>query len=143
MSEVGVDAPTTVPTETIFTKIMDKKIPAEFVYEDDTCIAIKDINPTAPVHLLVIPRKIITQTSKATEEDKATLGHCIYVAGQIGKDHCPNGFRLVINDGKEARKSISLQNASNFNSNSFVSVQSVYHLHIHVIGGRELVWPPA
>eukprot|EP00475_Leptophrys_vorax_P016324 TRINITY_DN22793_c0_g1_i1.p1 TRINITY_DN22793_c0_g1~~TRINITY_DN22793_c0_g1_i1.p1 ORF type:complete len:125 (-),score=48.15 TRINITY_DN22793_c0_g1_i1:45-419(-) len=124
MSEVGEDPPKSAQEETIFTKIMDKKIPAEFVHEDDVCVVIKDINPTAPVHLLVIPRKIITQTSKANEDDKVVLGHCLYVAGQVGSQHCPAGFRLVINDGKEA-------------------LQSVYHLHIHVIGGREMCWPPA
>ncbi|KAM3956136.1 histidine triad nucleotide binding protein 1 [Aphomia sociella] len=111
--------------DTIFGKILRKEIPAKFVYEDDQCVAFHDVNPQAPTHILVIPRKPIPQLSKAEDEDEQLLGHLMIaarkVAAQEGLDK--NGFRLVINDGRDG-------------------AQSVYHLHIHVIGGRQLGWPP-
>ena len=110
---------------TIFDKIISKDIPANIIHEDDHALAFRDISPQAPVHFLVIPkvRAGLTQLSKATENHKAILGHCLYVAQLVGKKECPDGFRVVINDGMEG-------------------CQSVYHLHLHVLGGKQLSWPP-
>ncbi|XP_026316339.1 histidine triad nucleotide-binding protein 1 [Hyposmocoma kahamanoa] len=111
--------------DTIFGKILRKEIPAKFVYEDDQCVAFRDVNPQAPTHILVIPRKPIPQLSKAEDADEQLLGHLLTVsrkvAHQEGLDK--SGFRLVINDGK-------------------YGAQSVYHLHIHILGGRQMKWPP-
>ncbi|XP_063835809.1 adenosine 5'-monophosphoramidase HINT1 [Ostrinia nubilalis] len=111
--------------DTIFGKILRKEIPAKFVYEDEQCVAFHDVNPQAPTHILVIPRKPIAQLSKADDEDEQLLGHLMIaarkVAAQEGLDK--SGFRLVINDGKHG-------------------AQSVYHLHLHILGGRQLEWPP-
>ncbi|XP_012227907.1 adenosine 5'-monophosphoramidase HINT1 [Linepithema humile] len=110
--------------DTIFGKILRKEIPCNFIYEDSQCVAFEDVNPQAPVHFLVIPRKPIPQLSKAQDEDEALLGHLMYVAQKVAKQKdLKNGFRLVINDGKHG-------------------AQSVYHLHLHVLGGRQLQWPP-
>jgi len=106
--------------DTIFGKISRGEIPVEFVYEDDQCLAFNDINPQAPVHLLVIPR---TPYEDATHADDATLGHVMEVAARLGREKCPQGFRLVTNIGAEGG-------------------QSVQHLHVHVLGGRPLAWPP-
>ena len=109
---------------TIFSKIIDKEIPADIVYEDDLCLAFKDIMPCAPVHLLVIPKKPIPRLCDATEEDKALLGHLNLVANQVAADAgIGEAFRLVVNNGDDA-------------------CQSVFHLHYHVIGDRQLQWPP-
>ena len=110
---------------TVFDKILSGEWSSDKVYEDDLAFAFRDINPQAPVHVLVIPKKRdgLTQLSLAREDQKDVLGHLIYVAGQIGKKECPDGFRLVINDGVEG-------------------AQSVYHLHVHVLGGRTMGWPP-
>uniref|UniRef100_L7M2N8 HIT domain-containing protein n=1 Tax=Rhipicephalus pulchellus TaxID=72859 RepID=L7M2N8_RHIPC len=110
--------------DTIFGKIIRGEIPTKFIYEDDKCVAFHDINPQAPVHFLVIPRKPIPQLSKATEDDKAILGHILFVAQHVAKEQkLDKGFRIVINDGPQG-------------------CQSVYHVHIHVLGGRQLSWPP-
>jgi histidine triad (HIT) family protein len=110
---------------TLFDKIVTGAIPCNKVYEDDTVLAYRDINPQAPVHILVIPkhRDGLTQLSKAIGSNKEVLGHLLFVAGQIGQKECPNGFRLVVNDGADG-------------------AQSVYHLHIHIMGGRQMGWPP-
>lgn len=111
---------------TIFDKIISKEIPAAIIYEDDTCLAFKDISPQAPTHFLVIPkaRQGLTRLSKATEEHKAVLGHLLYTAQAVAKEQgLGDGFRVVVNDGP-------------------AGCQSVYHLHLHVIGGRQLTWPP-
>eukprot|EP00195_Chlamydomonas_chlamydogama_P009853 CAMPEP_0202903702 /NCGR_PEP_ID=MMETSP1392-20130828/25896_1 /ASSEMBLY_ACC=CAM_ASM_000868 /TAXON_ID=225041 /ORGANISM="Chlamydomonas chlamydogama, Strain SAG 11-48b" /LENGTH=132 /DNA_ID=CAMNT_0049591009 /DNA_START=152 /DNA_END=550 /DNA_ORIENTATION=+ len=111
---------------TIFDKIINKQIPASIIYEDDQCLAFRDINPQAPVHFLVIPkdRDGLTRLSKATESQKAILGHLLYVAQHVAKqEKLEPGFRVVINDGPNG-------------------CQSVYHLHLHVMGGRQLGWPP-
>lgn len=110
---------------TIFDKIISKDIPADVIYEDDLCLAFRDINPQAPVHFLVIPksRDGLTQLSKAREDQKELIGHLMYVAQDLGSKECPGGFRLTVNDGKDG-------------------AQSVYHLHIHVMGGRQMNWPP-
>uniref|UniRef100_A0A6M2DJJ0 Putative zinc-binding protein of the histidine triad hit family n=1 Tax=Xenopsylla cheopis TaxID=163159 RepID=A0A6M2DJJ0_XENCH len=110
--------------DTIFGKILRKEIPCDFIYEDDKCVAFKDINAQAPVHFLVIPRKPIERISKATDEDNDLLGHLMLTAKKVAKEQgLDNGFRLVINDGVDG-------------------AQSVFHLHIHVLGGRQMQWPP-
>lgn len=106
--------------ETIFGKIARGETDTELVYEDELCVAFPDIAPQAPVHILVIPREPFVD---AMTTDATTLGHLLHVAAKIGKEKCPNGFRLVTNIGEEGR-------------------QSVYHLHIHVLGGRPMEWPP-
>jgi histidine triad (HIT) family protein len=99
---------------TIFDKIISGEIPSNKIHDDDLCIAFRDVNPQAPVHFLVIPknRDGLTQLSKAREDQKALLGHMMYVAQELAQKECPGGFRIVINDGKDG-------------------AQSVYHLHLH------------
>eukprot|EP00878_Enallax_costatus_P000944 GHUV01001074.1.p1 GENE.GHUV01001074.1~~GHUV01001074.1.p1 ORF type:complete len:174 (+),score=26.73 GHUV01001074.1:203-724(+) len=113
---------------TLFDKIVAKQIPANIMYEDDKAVAFRDINPQAPTHFLVIPkhRNGLTRLSKMTDspEHKALVGHLMYVAQLVAKqENLLPGFRVVVNDGPDA-------------------CQSVYHLHLHVIGGRQLKWPP-
>jgi len=104
-------------SETIFSKIINGDIPATKVYEDEHCIAINDIMPRAPVHILVIPRKAIPRLVDATPEDSALMGHLMWVAGEIArKKGIADSFRLVINNGKGAG-------------------QTVFHLHLHILGG--------
>ena len=111
-------------SETIFQKIIDKELPADIVYEDDSCLAFKDINPVAPIHILVIPKKRIEKISESNTEDKELLGHLFLVAGNIARDlGIEDAFRLVVNNGAGAQ-------------------QTVFHLHIHLIAGREFNWPP-
>ena len=111
-------------SKTLFEKIIDKEIPAEIIYEDEMSIVIKDINPQAPTHLLIIPKKVIPKLSDATDNDKDVLGHLMLLAkdisNQLGLDET---FRLVVNNGAKAG-------------------QSVFHLHIHLLSGRPLNWPP-
>jgi len=111
--------------DTVFDNILSGKWSSQKVYEDEKAFAFRDINPQAPVHILVIPkvRDGLVQLSKARSDQKELLGHLLYVAQEVGKKECPNGFRIVINDGKEGQ-------------------QTVFHLHLHVIGGRQLSWPP-
>ncbi len=110
--------------DTIFTKIINKQIPADIVYEDDLCLAIKDINPQAPVHLLLIPKQPIDMLSNAQPEDQALLGHLLLAASKIARQLKIDGaFRLVINNGEEGG-------------------QAVFHLHIHILAGRRFRWPP-
>ena len=110
--------------DTIFGKILRKEIPADIVYEDEHCIAFRDVNPQAPVHVLVIPRKPIVGISDATEEDKDLLGHLMVTARNVAEElELKKGYRLVINNGRAGG-------------------QSVYHLHIHILGGRAMGWPP-
>lgn len=106
--------------DTIFGKIARGEIPADIVYEDEKCLAFNDIAAQAPVHILVIPREPFED---ATQADAKTLGHVMQVAARLGAERCPQGFRLVTNIGAGAG-------------------QSVQHLHIHVLGGRALSWPP-
>jgi len=110
---------------TVFDKILSNEWPSDSVYQDDTVYAFRDINPQAPTHIIVIPkyRDGLTKLSHAREDQEGLLGHLLYVAQKIGSKECPNGFRLVINDGEEG-------------------AQSVYHLHIHILGGRQMTWPP-
>ena len=109
---------------TLFEKIINKEIPADILYEDDLSIVIKDINPQAPTHLLIIPKKVIPKLSDAIEEDKQLLGHLMLVAGKMAeKLDLDDTFRLVVNNGAKAG-------------------QSVFHLHLHLLSGRRLNWPP-
>ena len=109
---------------TIFTKIINKEIPADIVYEDDQCIAFKDIQPQAPVHILLIPKKEIPSLNDVTPADARLLGHLMCKASQIAKDQkLDKGYRININ---------TLDDGG----------QTVYHLHIHILGGRQMNWPP-
>jgi histidine triad (HIT) family protein len=111
-------------TATIFSKIISREIPADIVYEDDLALAFKDVNPQAPVHILVIPKKPIPQLALATSEDHALLGHLMLTAKLVAEQAgLKNGYRLVINTGADGG-------------------QTVYHLHLHILGGRQLAWPP-
>ncbi|XP_033474460.1 histidine triad nucleotide-binding protein 2, mitochondrial isoform X2 [Epinephelus lanceolatus] len=112
------------PAPTIFSKVIDKSIPADIIYEDDKCLAFRDVNPQAPVHFLVIPRVPIPRISEVKDDDTELLGHLLVVAKNVAKqESLKEGYRVVINDGKHG-------------------AQSVYHLHIHVLGGRQMKWPP-
>ena len=110
---------------TIFQKILDGEIPCDAVYEDDRCLAFRDIAPQAPVHVLVIPRKPLRGISAATADDAPLLGHLMWVASEVARKEGldAHGYRLIVNDGSQGG-------------------QSVPHLHIHVLGGRPLAWPP-
>ena len=108
---------------TIFSKILSGEIPSDRVYEDDDCIAFRDISPVAPMHILVIPRKEIPQLDAMTAEDEALVGHLMRVATIVAKEQGFEDFRLVVNNGAGAG-------------------QTVFHLHLHVVGGRGLHWPP-
>ncbi|MCR5184368.1 MAG: histidine triad nucleotide-binding protein [Opitutales bacterium] len=111
--------------KTLFQKIADREIPSKMVYEDDQCFAIEDINPQAPVHILVIPKRVIVRLGEVSAEDSALLGHLLVVAGQVARERgvAASGFRAVINSGADAG-------------------ETVPHLHVHVVGGRALGWPP-
>ena len=110
---------------TIFNKIINKEIPADIVHDDEICLAFRDISPQAPTHILIIPKKEIVSLAKAQPSDKQTLGHMLLVAAEIAKKEqiSADGYRIVIN---------THQNGG----------QSVYHLHLHLLGGRPLSWPP-
>ncbi|CAI5654608.1 adenosine 5'-monophosphoramidase HINT1 [Oreochromis niloticus] len=110
--------------DTIFGKIVRKEIPANLIYEDDQCVAFPDISPQAPTHILVVPKKPIVQLSQAEDDDAALLGHMLIVAKKCAQDAgLSKGYRIIINDGPDGG-------------------QSVYHIHIHVLGGRSMGWPP-
>ncbi len=110
--------------DSLFTKIRKGEIPGNIVYQDDLCFAIEDINPQAPVHILIIPIKEIEKVSDASEEDINLLGHLLHVSKKIAQDHSlENNYRLIINNGAGAG-------------------QGVFHIHVHLLGGRSLDWPP-
>ncbi len=109
--------------ETIFSRIIKGELPCDEVFSDDKCIAFRDVQPQAPIHILVIPKKPIISLIEAGEEDKELLGHLLLVSKKIAKKEGLGNWRTVINTGSEAG-------------------QTVFHLHIHVIGGREMKWPP-
>jgi histidine triad (HIT) family protein len=110
--------------ETIFAKIIRREIPAKIEYEDDRCLAFHDVAPQAPVHLLVIPKEPISSLAAVSDDDSPLLGHLVRVATQLAVQlELTNGYRLVINCGPDGG-------------------QSVDHLHIHLLGGRPLGWPP-
>jgi histidine triad (HIT) family protein len=109
---------------TLFTKIFKGEIPAKFIYQDDLCGVIHDLQPQAPKHFLIIPRKEIVSVDHASADDEKLLGHMVLVAAKIAKQEgLSNGYRLVINTGQDGG-------------------QSVDHLHIHLLGGRPMQWPP-
>lgn len=109
----------------IFTKIIAKEIPATVVFEDDRTLAFRDINPHAPVHILIVPKKEIVRISEATGSDESLLGHLLIVAAEVARREGIDGtgYRLVINNGRDAG-------------------EAVPHLHVHLLGGRALNWPP-
>ena len=121
-AKLGGDKP--AQDKTIFQKIIDREIPADIIYEDDQVLSFKDVAPEAPIHFLVIPKKPITMVEKAEDSDGELLGHLMLVGRKVAKEqHLEKGYRMVINNGVEG-------------------CQSVYHLHLHVLGGRQLNWPP-
>ncbi len=113
-----------MPDKTLFEKIIDREIPADIVYEDAQCIAFRDINPQAPTHVLVVPRKPIPTLDDLTEEDAPLVGHLFLVAQRIAADEgLTGGYRTVFNCKADAQ-------------------QTVFHIHLHVLGGRSFSWPP-
>lgn len=111
--------------ETIFSRIIRREIPADIVYEDDECLAFRDIQPQAPTHILIIPKKTIAGVQYAVTDDSQLLGHLLITAKQIAEKQgiAANGYRLTINAGDHGG-------------------QTVDHLHIHLLGGRAMQWPP-
>lgn len=110
--------------DTLFTKIIRREIPAEIVYEDDLTLAFKDINPQAPVHILVIPKKPIPKLADAESQDHALMGHLLLTVKRVAEaTGLKNGYRVVINTGADGG-------------------QTVDHLHLHILGGRQMAWPP-
>lgn len=111
--------------KTLFEKIRDREIPADIVHEDDLCLAFRDIAPQAPVHILVVPKQPIVRVGMAADADETTLGHLLLAAAQVARDTgiADTGYRLVINNGADAG-------------------EAVPHLHVHLLGGRKLDWPP-
>ena len=110
--------------KTIFKRIIDGEIPADIVYEDEQCLAFRDISPQAPVHILVIPRKEIPSIDHLSDEDEHLVGHIYLVIKQIAAgEGLENGYRVIVNCGEEGG-------------------QTVDHLHFHLLGGRGLSWPP-
>jgi histidine triad (HIT) family protein len=112
-------------TDTIFTKIINKEIPADILFEDERVLAFKDISPQAPIHFLVIPKKAIATTNDIAEEDEATVGYMHRVAAKVANDLgvAKSGFRTVMNCNEDGG-------------------QTVYHIHLHVLAGKPLGWPP-
>lgn len=112
-------------SKTVFQKIIDREIPARLAHEDEHCIAIHDVNPQAPVHVLVIPKRHIARVGAATPADQALLGHLLLTAAAVAKKLglAESGYRLVINHGRDGG-------------------ETVPHLHVHLLGQRPLAWPP-
>jgi histidine triad (HIT) family protein len=112
------------PEKTIFARIIDREIPADIVFEDDQCLAFHDVNPQAPTHVLVIPKREIPSLADLEESDRDLMGHLLLVTRQLAQElGLENGYRTVINCGSDGG-------------------QTVDHLHIHLLGGRSLSWPP-
>ena len=110
--------------ETLFSKIIDKSIPADIIHEDDLCVAFRDVVPQAPVHFLVVPRKPIKRLADIEAEDASLLGHIHTVIADLARqENIADAYRVVVNSGAGAG-------------------QSVFHLHFHVLGGRTFAWPP-
>ncbi|PKU41596.1 protein kinase c inhibitor aswz variant 5 [Limosa lapponica baueri] len=110
--------------DTIFGKIIRKEIPANIIYEDDQCLAFRDLSPQAPTLFLVMPKEPVIRLSEAEDSDESLLGHLMIVGKKCAANlGLTNGFRMVVNEGPEGG-------------------QSVYHVHLHVLGGRQLGWPP-
>ena len=111
--------------KTLFEKIRDAEIPATILHRDDACIAFRDIAPKAPVHVLIVPNKPIPRVGLSEETDESTLGHLLFIAAEIARKEgiSESGYRLVINNGPDGG-------------------EAVPHLHVHLLGGRKLDWPP-
>jgi histidine triad (HIT) family protein len=109
--------------DTVFGQIIRGERQADIVYQDDQCLVIRDIHPQAPVHLLVIPKKPIPKIAETTPDDQELLGHLLLTANRVARQEGLSDYRLVVNNGSQAG-------------------QSVFHLHIHVLGGRPFAWPP-
>ncbi|CAK9298862.1 unnamed protein product [Gordionus sp. m RMFG-2023] len=124
-AKIAASQPKNKNEASLFTKIINREIPSDIIHEDDKCIAIMDKFPAAPVHFLVIPKKELSGINDMTEEDEPLVGHLINVGKNLAKNKniFKDGYRIVINQGKNG-------------------CQSVMHLHIHVIGGKQLGWPP-
>lgn len=114
-----------MPDKTLFEKIRDREIPAQFIYEDELCMAFRDISPQAPTHILVVPKRVIPRIGMAQGEDGDLLGHLLLVVGRVARDQgiAESGYRVVMNHGPDGG-------------------ETVPHLHIHLLGGRPLAWPP-
>lgn len=111
-------------TDTIFGKIIRREIPADIVYEDDLALAFRDVNPQAPTHILVIPKKPIPRLSESDLADTSLMGHLLMTVKKVAKqENLQNGYRVVINNGKDGG-------------------QTVDHLHLHILGDRFMGWPP-
>ena len=111
-------------TDNIFLKIVNKQIPAKIVYEDDQCVAFHDINAQAPTHVLLVPKKAIPRIGEASPEDHQLLGHLLLKAAEVARQlNLKGGYRLVINNGPDGG-------------------ETVPHLHCHILGGRNMNWPP-
>ena len=111
-------------SKTLFEKIIAREIPAAIVYEDDSVLAFRDIHPAAPVHILIVPKKPIPRIAEATADDQKLLGHLLLKAAEVAKQlELKNGYRLVINNGADGD-------------------ETVPHLHVHILGGRHMAWPP-
>ncbi|MFZ4775797.1 MAG: histidine triad nucleotide-binding protein [Terrimicrobiaceae bacterium] len=110
---------------TLFQKIADRQIPADIIYEDELCFAFRDIAPAAPTHILIVPKRVIPRVLASGPEDRELLGHLLLTASQIAKSEgiSESGFRLVINNGTDGGETIP-------------------HLHVHLLGGRQMEWPP-
>lgn len=109
---------------TIFAKVINREIPAQIVYENELCLAFRDINPQAPTHVLVIPKKEIPRLVDAQDTDQALLGHLMLAVGRIARElGVQDAYRVVVNNGADAG-------------------QSVFHLHLHLLAGRPFHWPP-
>ena len=111
--------------KTLFEKICAREIPAEIIYEDDQCVCFRDISPQAPVHLLLVPRPPIPRLAEASDADQSLLGHLMLKVGEIARSQGldANGFRLVVNNGPDGG-------------------EAVPHLHLHILAGRAMQWPP-
>lgn len=108
----------------IFAKIIAREIPADIVYEDDVCLAFRDISPKAPTHILIIPKKPIVSLADLTPDDESIMGWCVVVASKVAQEqNLDHGYRLVVNCGNDGG-------------------QEVPHLHFHLLGGRKMTWPP-
>ena len=111
-------------SKTLFEKIIAREIPAAIVYEDDLVLAIRDINPQAPAHVLIFPKKVIPRIGEAQADDRELLGHILLKAAEVAKKlDLKSGYRLVINNGADGG-------------------ETVPHLHVHILGGRHMAWPP-
>jgi len=121
----GPVPPQLIMSKNIFEKIIAREIPAEIVFEDETVLAFRDINPKAPTHVLIVPKKNIARLSEAGAQDEKLLGHLLLKAGEVARQLGLNqsGYRVVINNGKDGG-------------------ETVPHLHCHILGGRGLAWPP-